>query len=129
MRTAIARALMLGLLITVMASCSGLPQGPSLSNAVLRNVSLESTTGNPALCCCHVVGTAENDNTVPVHLTILVAAFDSHNNSLETILHFVPDLQPGASTPFDAPGFVIPCSSISSIRTQVNVSGVAYPPL
>ena len=129
MRHVSARIGVFGFLITVMASCSHVDTGPSLYNAVLRNVTLSSTTGNPALCCCHVVGTAENDNTVPVHLTIMVAAFDSHNNSLETILQFVPDLQPGASTPFDAAGFVIPCNSISSIRTQVNVSGVAYPPL
>jgi hypothetical protein len=44
-------------------------------------------------------------------------------------LGFVPDLQPGATTPFEAAGFVFPCNSIVNIRTQVNVSGVAYPPL
>jgi hypothetical protein len=129
MRSVSTRVLMLGLVVTFVTSCSGAPQGPSLSNAVLHNVSLLSTTGNAALCCCHVVGTAENDNSVPVHLTIQVSAFDAHNNSLETILGFVPDLQPGATRQFDAAGFVFPCNAISSIRTQVNVSGVAFPPL
>ncbi|HWW88113.1 MAG TPA: FxLYD domain-containing protein [Vicinamibacterales bacterium] len=123
------RVPVLGLLVTVFAACHGAPQGPSVSSVVLHNVSLKSTTGNTALCCCHVTGTAENDNPIPVHLTIEVSAFDSHNNSLATILGFVPDLQPGATTPFEAAGFVFPCNSIVNIRTQVNVSGVAYPPL
>ena len=97
MRSAGMRVLILCFVVTFMVSCST-PTGPSLTKAVLRNVALKSTTGNTALCCCHVVGTAENDNAVPVHLTLEFSAFDSHNNALETIVQFVADLQAGHAT-------------------------------
>jgi hypothetical protein len=129
MRSASMRVLVLCFVVTFMMSCSGAPTGPSLSNAVLRNVALKSTTGNTALCCCHVVGTAENDNTVPVHMTMEFSAFDGHNNALETIVQFTADLQAGTTRPFDAPGFVFPCDSIASIKTEVNVVAIAFPPL
>ena len=129
MRSAGMRVLVLCVVVPFMMSCSGAPTGPSLTKAVLRNVALKSTTGNTALCCCHVVGTAENDNAVPVHLTIEFSAFDSHNNALETIVQFVADLEAGTTRPFDAPGFVFPCDSIASITTEVNVVGIAFPPL
>jgi hypothetical protein len=129
MRSASMRVLMLCLVVTFMMSCNGAPTGPSLNKAVLRDVALKATTANTALCCCHVVGTAENDNAVPVHLTIEFSAFDGHNNALETIVGFVADLQAGTTRPFDAPGFVFPCDSIASIKTEVNVVAIAFPPL
>jgi hypothetical protein len=128
MRSAGMRVVMLCFVVIFMVSCST-PTGPSLTKAVLRNVALKATTGNTALCCCHVVGTAENDNAVPVHLTIEFSAFDGHNNALETIVQFVADLEAGTTQPFDAAGFVFPCDSIASITTQVNVVGIAFPPL
>jgi hypothetical protein len=114
----------------LLVSCSGAPEGPSLSNIALRNVSLAPTAGNPALCCCRVVATAENRNSVPVHLTIKFSALDgTRSDPIATILHFVPDLEPGAQRQIDAAGFVFPCSVIKSVKTEVDVSGIAFPPL
>ena len=114
----------------LLVSCSGAPEGPSVSNITLRNIALAPTTGNAALCCCHVVATAENRNSVPVHLTVKFSALDgTHSDAIATIQHFVGDLEPGAQRQIDAAGFVFPCSIIKSVKTEVDVSGIAFPPL
>jgi hypothetical protein len=112
------------------ASCGSPPTGPSISGITLSNVSLQSTTGNNALCCCHVIGTAENHNEVPVHLTIKFSALGAvQEDAIATVVAFVPDLEPGARRPIDAAGFIFPCQEIRSLRTEVDVSGIAFPPL
>lgn len=115
--------------------CEDAPVGPSLSSVTLSNLSLRSTTENPGLCCCHVVGTARNGNSVPVHVTIKFAAFNRPEpgaDPLSTILYFIKDLQPGATHAIDAPGFVFPCttlpSGIGNVRTEIEVKGITFPP-
>jgi hypothetical protein len=128
-----AACLVLGVGALGAVGCEDSPVGPSLSNVPVSNLSLRSTTGNPGLCCCHVTGTARNDNSVPVHVTI---KFEAHNrpdsDPLSTILYFIKDLQPGASHNIDAPGFIFPCttlpSGIGNVRHSVEVKGIAYPP-
>jgi hypothetical protein len=133
-RTAIAGAALVGLCALGVTACEDAPTGPSLSNVSLQGLALNSTTGNPGLCCCRVVGTARNGNSVPVHVTI---KFDAANPSsptepLSTILFFIKDLQPGASAPIDASGFIFPCATLSNdirnVRTEIEVKGITFPP-
>jgi hypothetical protein len=96
----------------------------------VNGISLQSTTGNPGLCCCRVVATIANDNTVPVHATIEFSAFDGiRSDAIATILHFVPDLEPRTSRPIDAAGFIFPCTAIRELKTEVEVKGITHPPL
>jgi len=125
--------LFVGLSAVGLVGCEDSPVGPSLSAVQVRNLDLRSTTGNPGLCCCHVIGTARNDNTVPVHVTIKFAAFNRDDpEPLSTILYFIKDLQPGGSHAIDAPGFVFPCttlpSGIANVKTEVDVKGITFPP-
>jgi hypothetical protein len=126
-------ATFIGVCGLVAAACEDSPTGPSLTNVTVQNLSLASTTGNPGLCCCRVVGSARNANTVPVHVTIKFEAHDQPNSEpLSTILFFIKDLQPGATAPIDAPGFIFPCatlpSGIGNVRTEIEVRGIAFPP-
>lgn len=110
------------------SSCHGLPTGPSASAVVLSNLTLQSTTGNAALCCCRIAGTARNDNRIPVHATIKFSAFDaSSSDAISTILFFIEDMDPGVTRPIDAPGFIFPCNAIKRLQTQVDVKGLAFP--
>jgi len=111
-------------------SCGGTPVGPSLSNVTISNLRLEPTTSNAALCCCRVKATAQNRNSVPVHLTIKFSALDGvRDDPIATIVHFVSGLEPGTRRDIDAAGFIVPCSAIRDVATEVDVSGIAFPPL
>ena len=113
-----------------LAACGGTPAGPSISNVVLRNVALQPTADNPNLCCCHVTGTAENGTSVPVHMTIKFSALDGvRDEPIATIVAFVSDLEPRSTRAIDAPGFIVPCAAIKDLTTEVDVSGIAFPPL
>ena len=114
-------------------ACEDAPTGPSLSAVPVTNLGLKPSQGNPGLCCCHVTGTARNDNSVTVHVTIKFAAFNTPNGDpLSTILYFIKDLQPGQTHQIEAPGFIFPCSQIPegirNVRTEVEVRGITYPP-
>jgi hypothetical protein len=132
----LAVALFLGLCGAGVVGCEDSPTGPSLSAVTLQNMALASTTGNPGLCCCRVVGAARNGNTVPVHVTIKFQAANPNpaaaDEPLSTILFFIRDLQPGATAPIDAAGFVFPCAtlgnSFGNVRTEIDVKGIAFPP-
>jgi len=117
------------LALFVAGSCQGMPTGPSLSNVALHNLSLKSTTENPGICCCRVEGTAENRNTVPVHVTIKFSALDGQKpEPMATIAYFIPDLEAGGSRAIDAAGFIFPCTQIRDLRTEVEVKGLTSPP-
>jgi hypothetical protein len=111
------------------AACRGLPDGPSLSNVALNNITTNPTIGNPDLCCCRIVGTATNNNTAAVHVSITFSAFDADSKQISSIFFFIQDLQPNTTAPIDAPGFVYPCSNIKRLETSVHVSGIAFPPV
>lgn len=118
----------LGALCLGLASCRGLPEGPSLSNIVVSNITLTSTTGNRALCCCRVAATARNNNRVPVHLTIKYSALDGVDTEpIATVLQFVPDLWPGTERAVEAAGLIVPCQAIRDLKTEVDVRGITYP--
>jgi len=112
------------------AGCQKLPTGPTLEAVELAGIQLQATTTDDTLCCCHVKAVCRNFNTVPVHLTIVFAAFDGVDpEPIQRIVHFVKDLQPNTPTPIEAPGFLLPCSTIKELKTEVTVRGVAFPPL
>jgi hypothetical protein len=116
--------------VALLGSCHGLPAGPSLSNISVSPLSLQPTAGDRALCCCRVVGTTRNLNSVAVHATFKFSAFDGVNASpISRILFFVSDLRPGVERPIDAHGFVYPCNIIKELRTELDIRGIALPPL
>lgn len=116
--------------VALLWSCHGLPTGPSLSNITVSPLSLQPTAGDPALCCCRVVGTAKNLNVVAVHATFKFSAFDGINASpISRILFFLSDLRPGVERQIDAHGFLYPCNIIKELRTELDIRGIALPPL
>jgi len=116
--------------LVLAGACRGLPTGPSLSAVTVGALSLEPTIGNPAQCCCRVVGTVRNDNAVAVHATFKFSAIgDAPDDPLATILYFVSDLEPRSVRPIDAHGFIFPCSAIKQLETELDVKGIAFPPL
>ena len=121
------------------AACEDAPVGPSLGAVPVAVTGLKPSQGNPGLCCCHVVGSARNDNSVPVHVTIKFSAFNVPRppngpdpDPLSTILYFIKDLQPGQTHQIEAPGFIFPCNQIPegvrNVKTEVEVKGITYPP-
>ena len=121
------------------SGCEDAPVGPSLGAVPVAVTGLKPSLGNPGLCCCHVLGTARNDNSVPVHVTIKFSAFNTpptasapNPDPLSTILYFIRDLQPGQSHQIEAPGFIFPCNQIpegiKNVKTEVEVKGITYPP-
>lgn len=111
------------------SGCQPLPIGPTLTDFELSGIAGRSTTGNAALCCCHVVGTATNRTTVPLHATIKFTGSDAQGKEISTILYFIQDLAPGSSHAIDAPGFIVPCTAVSRYSWEVKVRGITYPPL
>lgn len=135
-RPAWRRAAVLALVpLAGVASCRAVPTGPSLSAVAVNGVALRATTGNTALCCCRVTATVVNNNEVPVHATLKFWAFDNlganpdKKDAISAIFEFVPDLEPRTSRAIDSAGFIYPCSVIRQLTTEVEVKGVAYPPL
>ena len=117
------------LLVTLSSSCRGLPNGPSLSNVQVSGLTLQPTIGDTSLCCCRVVGSVKNLNTVPVHVTFKFDAFDGERpNKISSILYFVEDLEPQAERQIDAHGLLYPCQVIKELKTDVRIKGLAYPP-
>jgi hypothetical protein len=116
--------------LVLLSSCRGLPTGPSLANIVVGPLSLAPTAGDRALCCCRVTGTARNENSVPVHATFTFTAFDAERvRPISKVLYFIGDFRPGAERPIDAHGFVFPCDIIKDLRTELDIRGLAFPPL
>jgi hypothetical protein len=117
-------------LVSITAGCRGLPQGPSLSNVTVSPLRLEPTLDDPALCCCRIVGSVRNDNRVPVHATFKFSAFDGERTeAISSILFFIPDFQPRTDRPIDAHGFIFPCNVIKELKTELDIKGIAFPPL
>jgi hypothetical protein len=129
-----------GISALAIAACEDAPVGPSLGAVPVAVTALRpSQQDNPGLCCCHVLGTARNDNSVPVHVTIKFSAFNVPRppngpdpDPLSTILYFIRDLQPGQTHQIEAPGFIFPCNTIpegiKNVKTEVEVKGITYPP-
>jgi hypothetical protein len=128
-----------GLCALGITACEDAPVGPSLGAVPVSNLGLKPSQGNVGLCCCHVTGTARNDNSVAVHVTIKFSAFNVARppngpdpEPLSTILYFIKDLQPGQTHQIEAPGFIFPCNQIPegirNVKTEVEVKGITYPP-
>ena len=121
---------LLSALVTLAPGCRGLPNGPSLSNVTMGPLRLEPTLDDPALCCCRVIGLATNSNRVPVHATFKFSAFDGERaQAISSILFFIPDFQPRTDRSIDAHGFIFPCNVIKELKTELDIKGIAFPPL
>lgn len=126
MRIALRLLAVLGMLPAGMG-CVGLPSGPSLANIVVADLRTQATIGDPALCCCHVVGTARNDNAVAVHATLKFAALDAAQQEISRIIYFIEGFQPGATHRIEAAGFPFECARVRSLTYEVSVRGLTAP--
>jgi hypothetical protein len=92
----------------------------------VSGISLQSTEGNAALCCCRVAAVAQNRNTVPVHVTIKFTGYDENPTlPLAAIVHFIKNMQPGTQEPILASGFLFACNRLKDVRVEVDVTGTA----
>src|SRR5262245_8907313 len=138
--------------VTSSVACDTVPVGPSLTNVTfsglngtqsqtsagwrasqLPTVVLSNLQRDPSVCCCHIRGTVNNGNTVPVHVIIQFAAMNAGQQELARIVNFAEDLAVGASLriPDDGPGaagFLLPCDQIDHVNFQLNVTSLAPPP-
>ena len=125
-------ALLISFGALMLSACEGTPSGPSLADVPLTNVGLRPTLGDATACCCHVTGVLTNNNSVPVHVTVKFAAFQTATSAdpFASVLYFVEDLQARARHDVDAAGLLVPCSAINLqfLRKEVSVRGVAFPP-
>lgn len=127
MRTTLQLVIVLaGLALT--SGCEGLPAGPSLSDVAVSNLRTQSTIGDTSLCCCHVLGTARNNNGVAVHATLKFAAIDASQQEISRVVYFIENFQPGASHQIDAGGFLFECARVRNIKYEVSVRGLTSPP-
>ncbi|MPZ19035.1 MAG: hypothetical protein GEV06_14140 [Luteitalea sp.] len=123
------RRIWLGLILMGCAGCADSPVGPSLSAVTVSDVRLRPTTENATLCCCRVLATSANRNSVPVHVTVKFAAHDDQREQpLSRILYFIKDFQPDTERAIEASGFFLPCAAIRDVRMEIDVTGIADPP-
>jgi len=127
MRTTLQLVIILGALAGAIG-CEGLPAGPSLADVVISNLRTQPTIGDNNLCCCHVLGTARNNNAVALHATLKFALLDANQQEISRVIYFIENFQPGASHQIDAGGFIFECARARSIRHEVSVRGLASPP-
>jgi hypothetical protein len=119
-----------------LASCGGSPVGPSLDAVVVdigsagdRRAALVDSSDDATLCCCQVVGSVTNRNAVPVHVEFQFSAFDGEKTDpIARIFYFIQNLQPSASEPVTATGFLMPCDDIKELKMEVDVRGIVFPP-
>lgn len=110
-----------------LAACEGLPTGPSLDAIVVTNLRPQPTLGDASLCCCHLVGTARNNNTVGVHATFKFAVFDAAQQELSRSVFFIGDFASNTSRNIDAPGFLFPCNRVRDVKYELSVRGLTEP--
>jgi hypothetical protein len=127
MRTTLQLAIILGALAAA-TGCEGLPAGPSLNDVVISNLRTQSTIGDNNLCCCHVLGTARNNNGVALHATLKFAVLDANQEEISRVIYFIENFQPGASHQIEAGGFIFECARVRSIKYEVSVRGLTSPP-
>jgi hypothetical protein len=124
------RLSVVALAIVVCGACESVPTGPSLAAVSVTGLSTKATappppaTADPTVCCCHAVANVTNNNAVPVHVTVTIAAIDRENKQLGRVPAFVRDLQPGSTRPIEASGFIFPCATIARLDYELNVSSL-----
>jgi hypothetical protein len=116
----------LGLLALLLAAACASPTGPPLTVEVRTPTGdlippatpvLQSTTGDPAICCCRVVGTVANLSTVAVHITLQFEAFAGTDpEPTGTAIDFLEAVPAMTDGPYNAVGFVQPCSDIDRVE-------------
>lgn len=114
--------------IAATSGCEGLPAGPSLADVAVSNLRTQSTIGDNNLCCCHVLGTARNNNAVALHATLKFALVDAGQQEISRVVYFIENFQPGATHQIDAGGFLFECARARDIRYEVSVRGLTSPP-
>ena len=102
--------------------------GPSLTVAIEGQSLQPDPTSKPALCCCLVVGNVQNTSSIPVNVEARFWATGPGGATLQAMA-WVTDIAPGATAPFSAPGFTVPCSEVSNVRDDPLAFGIySLPP-
>ena len=114
--------------LALSSGCEGLPAGPSLADVAVTNLRTQPTIGDNNLCCCHVLGTARNNNAVALHATLKLAAVGANQQEISRVVYFIENFQPGASHQIDAGGFLFECARVRNIKYEVSVRGLTSPP-
>jgi hypothetical protein len=108
----------------LLAACTQVA-GPTLTVSIEgRRLEPSSTVPNAAtLCCCVVKGNVRNTSSIPIHVE---ARFFAKNPAGETMqaVDWVPDVPAGATKPFAASGFLVPCGQVSSVQDDPLAFGV-----
>ena len=92
-------------------------------------LTLQATTGNPAFCCCRVVGRLVNRSTVSIHALLKFKACDDNELlPIGTAIDFIQRVVPGEDRPFSATGLVRPCNDVDRVElVEVDLNGVVFP--
>ncbi len=111
-----------------LVACEGLPTGPSLAGIVVTNLRTQATLSDPAFCCCHIVASAKNNNTVGVHATFKFAIYDAAQQEISRSVFFLNDFAAGSTRNIDVSGFLVPCNVVKDIKYELSVRGLTEPP-
>ena len=110
-----------------MAACEGTPTGPSLAAVQVSDVRLQATEGNASLCCCRVAAVAENQNAVPVHVTVKFVGLRREPGTFRWRRSCTSSrtCSRARDEPILASGFLLACNRLKDVRVEVDVTGTA----
>ena len=103
--------------------------GPALTADIgsYRLVPSSDVANASRICCCRVQGTVLNTSPITVHVSLQFRATGRDGSDIGTALDYVPDIPPGDSRPYDAPGIFQPCNQVASVEPDVLVVGLFEP--
>lgn len=130
MRTTTARVLVSLALLANLPGCREADPGPDLAVEVPReSLAFQPTTGDPALCCCRIVGRVINPSTVAVHVTLRFRAFEpGQSEPSGTAIDFLATVLPQEERQIEATGLLKPCDTYERfVLEDIDVNGVWFP--
>jgi hypothetical protein len=103
--------------------------GPTLTADIgtYRLVPSSDVANANSICCCRVQGTVSNTSPITVHVSLQFRAAGRDGSDIGTALDYVPDIPPGGSRPYDAPGIFHPCNQVAGVEPDVLVVGLFEP--
>ena len=127
-RLACRALVVVGLLSAVGSSSCSHTTGPSLTAEIVSEWLQPTSTidGAHTICCCRVQGVVRNTSSIAVHLDLSWTAVDAAGNTLGTAMDVVPNVEPGATRPFDAAGIFASCSEVANRTLTLRIIGLYH---